>query len=510
MRALTGGLDDGDYRLFRRLVEEKSGLHLPSVRRAHLEQGISRALDRSGLREPSALYQRLASDAGRPDLEEFVASLTVGETHFFRNRPQFDALERHVLPDLIERRLSKRRLRIWSAGCSSGEEPYSLAMLLDQILPRIDTWNISILGTDIDRGALKRANTGIYRSWSFRGVPPDIRSHYFIPRGGELELIPRIRAMVNFEYLNLVDDVYPSLLNNTNAIDLVVCRNVLIYFRPKAARSVIARLHRCMVDGAWLLMGHAEPSEWLEGRFSVHSFPGAAAYRKPSEESSSASAYEDRTIRDRPSRRRSLPGMRPSLQRRVPARRKSATGSPDHPGAARTPEDRSRDALALWESGDVDDALVELEALAAEFECDPRPPYLVAKIHAGKLDVEAAQTWSAKSLERDPLFGPTYHLLGVVAAEDGRPEDAIAAFRRCVYTNPAWPLGHFALAEALLRLGEQRRAMSALTTVRRILLDVPPEQEVPEADGLTAGRLRELAEMQGEIFRLPPGSGGDS
>lgn len=443
-------------------------------------------------------------------MEQFVASLTVGETHFFRNRPQFDALERHVLPDLIKRRLSKRRLRIWSAGCSSGEEPYSLAMLLDQTLPRIDTWNISILGTDIDRGALKRANDGIYRPWSFRDVPPDIRSRYFIPRGDESELVPRIRGMVNFEYLNLVDDVYPSLLNNTNGIDLVVCRNVLIYFRPKVARFVIARLHRCMVDGAWLLMGHAEPSEWLEGRFSVHSFPGAAAYRKRSEESPAANAYEDGTIRDRPSRRRSLPGKRPSLQRRVPARRESATRTSDHPGAARAPEDRCSDALALWESGDVDDALVELEALAAEFERDPRPPYLVAKIHAGKLNVEAAQAWNAKSLERDPLFGPAYHLLGVVAAEDGRPEDAIAAFRRCVYAHPAWPLGHFALAEALLRLGERRRAMSALATVKRILLDVPLEQEVAEADGLTAGRLRELAEMQEEICGLAPGSSGDS
>lgn len=317
MRAADRVLTNAEYELFRRLVDEEAGIDLTATRRVQLENAVSRSLARGRFKDPSALYDHLSSKGRHTELEDFIASLTIGETHFFRNRPQFDALERHVLPDLIRHRSQERRLRIWSAGCSSGEEPYSLAILLDRMLPGINAWNISILGTDIDRDALKKACRGIYRPWSFREVPPDIQSRYFIRRGEDLELVPLIRRMVSFEYLNLVDDAYPSLVTNTNAMDLVVCRNVLIYFREPTARLVIARLHRSMADRGWLLMGHAEPSQWLSDRFSVQNFPGAVAYLKSNESAPEASTSAGAVVSGRASREFARRAERPIGSRRL-------------------------------------------------------------------------------------------------------------------------------------------------------------------------------------------------
>lgn len=490
-------LTDAEYKLFRGLVDGKAGIDLPPARRSHLENAVSRALVRGGFDDPSTLYRHLLSVGRSTDLEDFIASLTVGETHFFRNRPQFEALERQVLPDLIKRRAEERRLRIWSAGCSSGEEPYSLAILLDRILPAINTWNILILGTDIDRRALKKAREGIYRPWSFREVPPEIQSRYFTQVGEDLELIPRIREMVTFEYLNLVDDSYPSLVSNTNGMDLVVCRNVLIYFRESTARLVIARLHRAMADEAWFLAGHAEPSQWLSELFSVQNFPGAIGYLKSKERAPTVNAVRRAAKSDpasRKVRRRPKPsGVTRRSRTEIPRVDLDPTPSPEDPG---------KQTVTIEDPSDVEEHLTELKGLAAAHPADPRPPYLIAKIHAGRLELEAAAKWSHTALERERLFAPAHYLQGMVAVEDGRPEDAVAAFRRCVYADPLWVLGHFVLAETLLRLGERRRASGALRNVERLLNGVPPDQEVAEGDGLTVGRLRDLTAMQKEIFGL--------
>jgi chemotaxis protein methyltransferase CheR len=134
-----------------------------------------------------------AGPAGRPALEAFVGDLTVGETHFFRNRPQFEALERHILPELIERRRPTRRLRLWSAACSTGEEPYSLAILLERLLSDRARWDVRILATDINRAALERARRGQYGAWSFRDVPGDVATTFFVRRGATLEVARRVR-----------------------------------------------------------------------------------------------------------------------------------------------------------------------------------------------------------------------------------------------------------------------------------------------------------------------------
>ncbi|MGH2687279.1 MAG: CheR family methyltransferase, partial [Actinomycetota bacterium] len=265
---------------FKDLVRRASGLEIRGPRRAVLERAIARRVAETGVPDAAALYRRLADPSqGRHDLESFIAALVVGETHFFRAPQQFEALESRILPDVIDRCRSGRRLRLWSAGCASGEEAYSLAIVLRRMLPDLLEWDVTILGTDISRAALRKASEGAYGPWSFRGVS-GIYDGLFLRRGDEVEVRPEVRAMVEFRYLNLVDDVYPSASTGTQSMDLILCRNVLMYLAPESAGGVVARLHDALAEGGWLVVGYSDPLPEVSDQFGPCTLPAAAAYRK--------------------------------------------------------------------------------------------------------------------------------------------------------------------------------------------------------------------------------------
>jgi chemotaxis protein methyltransferase CheR len=247
-----------DYELVRALVRERSGVQLRDTRRGELDRAILDALRASGAGTAEELCRFISDAAGRSALDTLLGALTIRESHFFRTRAQFDALSDDVLPSLLEARRERRRLRVWSAGCAAGEEPYSVAILLERLLPEIEDWDVLVLATDISGSALQAARRGLYRRWSFREVPEEIERTYFIDQGEHLEVIPRIRDRVSFAPHNLVGDRYPSLLSNTVEMDLVLCRNVLIYFSEAVAGGVVARLGNALADGGWLVLAPAE------------------------------------------------------------------------------------------------------------------------------------------------------------------------------------------------------------------------------------------------------------
>ncbi|MBI4199222.1 MAG: chemotaxis protein CheR, partial [Chloroflexi bacterium] len=262
----------------RTLIASRLGLDFPEARQADLQRGILRSVQGGSLSDPEAYLAWLATLPDEsPEWRRLASHLTVGETYFFRDRACFEALEQRVLPSLIAARQSEGilRLRLWSAGCATGEEAYSLAILLDRLLPAWTDWALTILATDINGEALEVARRGRYREWSFRGTPQGIRERYFHLRGAEtFELDPRIRRMVTFAPLNLAEDGYPDVMTNTTAMDLILCRNVLMYFAREAQRATVARLQRALVPGGWLAVSPAEASADLLGPLVPVNFPG--------------------------------------------------------------------------------------------------------------------------------------------------------------------------------------------------------------------------------------------
>lgn len=278
----------GELKRVKVLIAEHMGLDVPDSRLRRLPAGLCEVLTgtpgcnrRTGV---DAMDGDPNEEAGiTPAVLQLASYLTVGESWFFRDAACFEALEHRVFPALIASRRAEHRrvLRIWSAGCASGEEPYSLAMLLDRLLPERSEWQITILATDIDTDALARARRGLYREWSLREAPGWIRNRYF--RATEpmlIEIAPCIRRMVTFAPLNLAAAAYPSAATNTCAMDLILCRNVVMYFTGDAARAATSRLAAALAPGGWLAVSPVEAVlARFEGLLPVP-FPGAWFFRR--------------------------------------------------------------------------------------------------------------------------------------------------------------------------------------------------------------------------------------
>ena len=309
------------------LIAERMGLHFPEARWPDLARGLGTAAAELGFEHPGACLGWLRSrELTTRQIETLASHLTVGETYFLRDPASFEALEREILPPLVARRgESVRTLRLWSAGCCTGEEAYSLAITCARVLPDPREWNVSVLATDINPKFLARAEAGVYSEWSFRGSPDWLRERFFSPAPGKKMVIdPTVKGRVHFAYLNLAEDVYPSLHNQTNGMDVIFCRNVLMYFTPEHQRRVVEALHRSLVDGGYLLVAAAEASAALFPMFSMEHIGGVTVYHKTSQPAR-AEVWPDVSCR----RRAGLPGAGAVIRFAAPA--------PSAPVASRPP-----------------------------------------------------------------------------------------------------------------------------------------------------------------------------
>lgn len=444
------------------------GLHFPAERWGDMERGIAATASAFGMADAQSCAHRLLSaPLTHREIEILASHLTVGETYFFREKQSFDVLEQHILPALLRAREgTERRLRIWSAGCCTGEEPYSIAMLLDRLIPNSAEWNITLLATDINPAFLRKATEGEYGEWSFRATPDWVKNRYFQPRGaGRFVLDGRIRKRVAFSYLNLADDAYPSLTNNTNAMDVIFCRNVLMYFSAERARTVVDNFRRALVDGGWLIVSPAETSSTLFSRFTMVEYPGTILYRK------NARAEAPCFVSHMPA-----PAM-DSIQAswRVAERIIPPEAAFPEPIRATCPApDAPDDGMPIPPKQN------QLNRMARDCA------------NQGKLG-EAAK-WCREAIAADKLNPAHHYLLSAIQQEQGQLDDAAQSLSRALYLDPNFVLAHYALGNLRQsqgrRLDAQRHFDNALASLRLHL----PDALLPESDGLSAGRLAEIIE----------------
>ena len=241
------------------LIAERLGLHLPAARLGRMQGQLSEAARDAGFSRAGEFIDALSRDrrASGP-LEALVPRLTVGETYFYREPGALAAVAEHFLPDFARRRSPAQPPRCWSAGCCTGEEAYSLAITLERAgFPA--PAHAGILATDLNPRFLRQAREGVYRSWSFRNAPAWLRPGYFRPLDEErAEIRESLRRAVRFTHLNLAEAAYPAVGNGTAEIDLILCRNVLMYFTPEVLARAVRRLADSLAEGGWLVVGAAE------------------------------------------------------------------------------------------------------------------------------------------------------------------------------------------------------------------------------------------------------------
>jgi chemotaxis protein methyltransferase CheR len=214
----------------------------------------------------------------RAELVALLNEITIGETSFFRNQPQLDALRRIVIPNILQAKsnLPLRRLRIWSAGCSTGEEPYTLRMLLaEDAAGLLKDWSTEILATDLNERSLAHAQEGVYGAYSTRNLTSVYRNKYFVPHGDKLQVNALVRSNVRFSRLNLSDN---SRMTFMKSMDVIFCCNVLIYFDLASKRSVIQHFYNNLLPHGYLFLGHSESLYGVNDDFRLIHLPGATAY----------------------------------------------------------------------------------------------------------------------------------------------------------------------------------------------------------------------------------------
>ncbi len=369
--------------------------------------------------------------------------ITVGETFFFRFAEQFAALRQTILPALIRDRADHRTLRIWSAGCSTGAEPYSVAILLHRLLgDRLPDWSITILGTDISEAALSAARTAEYGDWALRSLPEAERCDFVAmpgPHATRWRLRPAFQRMVRFERRNLLALVEAEA-SALPQYDLLLCRNVLIYFGPEHVQALLCRFGASLAPDGWLLLGHAEAGGFELAGLRAVAVDGTTAW----------------------------------MRKEVLAPRRTSR-LPDPPPAA--PRRRSPPAPPPPDADSEAQAVERVRALADSGASD------------------AAWRLCRDEIERHPLCADLFFYAGLLERALGRGADAEADFRRAIYLCKQFAMAHHHLGLLLTDRGDPASGRLSIAEAGRLAAALPDDAELPCGDGMTAGRLHRLARL---------------
>ncbi len=455
-RAILG---DSGYPALKRYIIDHTGLEYYADKDEDLATRISRRLAAREKKNLAAYHGVLSLDSAEMDC--LVGELTIGETYFFRQKEHFDLLRKAIIPALIDQNGASRRIRMWSAGCATGAEPYSIAVLLAlEFEAALKDWDVSILATDINTEFLTQARASIFGDWALREMPPAIKARCFQREGRRWRLLPEFRGNVSFRYHNLATSADPA--PDHLPFDIILCRNVLIYFAQDAMRTVAERLYRNLNEGGWLLVGHAEPNTQTFGMFETLAGPEGTIYRKRG----------SRQIATSPNWQPAFPPFHADAQfQRLLAA--DLPTLPVEPPAA---------------------PLVTMGTAAAS--CAPEPLEIDdIRLLADSGRWDTALTAADKLVAAEPLNAAAQFMLGLILEHNGHHEEARAALRRAIYLDRTFALAHYHLGASLQTTGDRASARKSFSNVLGLAGVIPQSQPIPHGDGITARELRDLARM---------------
>lgn len=489
---------DSAYQVAAELVRDRTGLVFGDSRRQAFAQYLADATRRTRSRSPQRYLMRLAQE--QELFDDLVAAMTVGETYFFRDPAQLDMVRDELLPALRSARPAGHRLRIWSAGCASGEEPYTLSMIARDagVEPAP-----SIIGTDISREALALATEAKYGKWCFRGVDTSLIQRHFRADGARRwTLNADIRDSVEFGHLNLAADVYPSLATGIWGMDLIMCRNVLIYFDRGTVERVQRRLVDSLADGGYLVFGVSDPM-LSDLRLCEPVVTGAGVVYRRGQGTASTARQGAATHRPIPAHRPIPPrpaDPRTVLRPAVPILRKTdAEIAPAVPAAAAPDESLSAltEAYAEHDYARAEEIALRLQATGAgEAQVD----VLLVRACANRGDLATAGRHCAAAIERHRDSAELHYLHSVLLAEAGHLTESVRAARSALYIDAGLVVAHMGLGTTLAKAGDHERARTSYRRASRLLNDLAPHDIVPASDGEPAASLAEMARLRLSIL----------
>jgi chemotaxis protein methyltransferase CheR len=474
------------------VIAARIGLHFPVERWAILGRNLALAAREFGFQSMNEFIQWfMSSELNKDQIKILASHLTISETYFLREPQVYTALTDSVLPELIKSKKKRdRSIRIWSAGCSTGEEPYSLAIALHKTIPEIKDWNISILATDINSKALDKAATGIYGPWSFRNTPDWFKTRYFHDLGDRrFEIIPEIKNMVTFYSRSLIDDNIFSAI--ANKMDIIFCRNVLMYFTSDWVKKISQNLFQSLSEDGWFVVSSSELSSQFFLMYTPVNFPGAVLYRKTKKEYIQPFDFSlieiqeplkqpfqllsfvpciDEDLQQLSSKALAEEALQPlsseaSLTTEAFAK---VVAKEDHKSREKTPEDS------------YDDKIFAIRLLANQ-------GYL-----------SEALSLCNKAIASEKLAPGFYFMRASILQEMDKTSEAITSLKQGIYIDPDYVMGHFVLGNLFIRQRNSKNAKRYFKNVLDLLNGRANDDILPESDGLSVKYIREIifANMQ--------------
>jgi chemotaxis protein methyltransferase CheR len=515
-------------------VETRLGLTFPENRRVDLWRAVRDFARESGEDAATVLARLAASPLPEDVVTRLTPHLTVGETYFFRETKALCLFRDEALPALA--RSSGKELRLWCAGCSTGEEAYTLAMLVEEKAREMSLPPVRILGTDLNERFLEKARRGVYSKWSFRGVPDTRREADFRREGNGWAVHPRFRKCVTFAPDNLVEQTdFPW--GDSGAVDVIFCRNVLIYFAPPTIRRVLERFSRLLASGGWLFVASCETALVRRPAFVPVTAEGVTAFRKaPQEESplrvfsaalgdsfldgSVFFAKEERSFGSDGEETEPFSVLAGEAGGEIPPEFSDVFGEglpkfPDvfgeglaedlsfdgggegvsaaighaPPSSEVSPEDAAYDA---FRRGDWEEAERLLEPLAAHSASAGR---LLVRLEADRGRHDRALDLCRQALDREKGDPVLFYLLSLIHQERGEDDEGAQALRRALYLDPDFVAAHYSLGVLALRGGRTEEVRRHFRNASTLLAGLPEDAPVPEMEDMSSRALLEAMRL---------------
>ena len=488
---------------FRSIIAQRLGLWFDDGKLEYLAQILERRIAATGDAATLYLTRLDAAVKSHPEHRAIAQELTVGETYFFRHMDQFRAFAEVALPARAEARGTVKQLQFLSAGCSSGEEAYSLSILTGKHLPAAADWDVAIRGIDVNPLALQRARLARYSSWALRETPEEFQRRYFIADGREYALAEAIRDAVSFEEENLVADEQWG----PETFDVIFCRNVLMYFTPENAQRVVARFARALAPGGYLFLGHAENLRGLSADFELCHTHSTFYYRRkdalrrlptPPEPTAPINVEPSTLPLDWTSIW--LETVQRSSDRIRALTAKSSEPAPRTPTAASAAVLDLSLALELLAHEKFAEALEVLHRLPPSLARDADAVLLRAALLTHSDRLEAAELACAELLAVDGLNAGAHYLRALCRERQGDIRAAIESAQAATYLEPAFAMPHLHLGLMARRMGDRATAQRELSQAALLLLREDPARLLLFGGGFNREGL--VALCRSELDRL--------
>lgn len=452
-----------------KFVEAKFGLYFQEERFNDLKRGLVNASREKEVNLEEYINLILSNQLSSEELKTLVTCLTIGETYFFRDKKLFEIIRQKILPELIDKRkYSSRSLKIWSAGCSSGEEAYSIAILIKELIHDYETWDIKILATDINEKFLNKARNAVYTDWSFRGVDLSFKNKYFNKIDNiHYKLKDDVVKLVEFHNLNLADNNYILFNSMKKDIDIIFCRNVLMYFNKQRAQEIIAGFYNIVTDGGWLVSAPTESLYLNDTAFVPVNINGTFLYHKDKNKVN---------LVGQPNRGFMLTDYMSVKDKKL------------------------EQYISLTRNNNITFEILEVKAtnVTELKEISNKPEFntndyeTLARSYANEGKLDEALKCCEQAICEDKINSRLYHLLASIQQELGNIDESVVSLKKAIYLDSDFIIAYFDLGNLYLKQKKLKEAFKNFQITGELLSSFGEEEIIPYSENITVGMLKQI------------------